>query len=781
MGLTAEFSGKKFCFFASAALLLCPAGQEAHAETIYALGNPNGNSTPTFSNLYAIDSTTGVATLIGPTGTNLRGLAIDSTGRAYASRAAFDGATVKGLWEVDLSTGAATFVGGTLGMSDMAFDATGTLYGMENRQDGGVNRRFYSIDVTTGVETFLAQSSIGTAGDLGGFTYSVLDDTFYWTPRSTLRSVNPATGIDTLIATISGDGIAQQVNLTASNVVGPLFVVDRKFPNGELYTVDKATGNAILIGSTGIGVHSIAIIPSSDPDDDGILALDDNCPLNANPNQEDGDGDGVGDVCDNCPDIANPDQGETAACIALNEPEDSCRVAQIELVSATLVEGDVTVEEPTVQEVTFTKTDFSSEFDEITPTLRISRGSRRGVFNAGPDSISWAVGTCTAPTSGFETDFNRFLRDHFRFPLPPGVEGNLPGSDTCLRNDTTGESYDVLWHSWTCGDRQSQCTDPNRGGGGFSYTRTNTINVPVATASYSNSVLPEEIDVSALADGEYELCVSASEVLPAPDTVTFDFPQFVSADPISPNLLIARSNTQGVFNAGSDSVSWAVGTCATPTFGFYSDFESLLVNHFRNPLPPGVEGNLPGSDTCLRNNTTGESYDVLWHNWTCGNSPRCTDPNAGGGGFSYTRIHTVTLNFVTFTKPDFAAELEADTIQPELRIARNFTQGVFNAGTDLVEWAVGTCAAPTSDFETDFNRFLQFHFRNPLPPGVEGNLPGSDTCLRNNTTGESYDVLWHNWTCGNSPRCTDPNAGGGGVFLHPNPYRHIELRHVHET
>ena len=48
-----------------------------------------------------------------------------------------------------------------------------------------------------------------------------------------------------------------------------------------------------------------------DCDEDGVLNQNDNCPLDANPGQEDiGDGDGVGDVCDNCPNDANPDQAD---------------------------------------------------------------------------------------------------------------------------------------------------------------------------------------------------------------------------------------------------------------------------------------------------------------------------------------------------------------------------------------------------------------------------------------------------------------------------------------
>jgi hypothetical protein len=52
-------------------------------------------------------------------------------------------------------------------------------------------------------------------------------------------------------------------------------------------------------------VAQLAMLP--DTDGDGIFDGADNCPDDANPDQEDADGDDAGDACDNCP-IPNPDQ-----------------------------------------------------------------------------------------------------------------------------------------------------------------------------------------------------------------------------------------------------------------------------------------------------------------------------------------------------------------------------------------------------------------------------------------------------------------------------------------
>lgn len=166
-------------------------GGDFAGETLYMISYPNSDT----SNLYTIDTTTGVHTLVGNTNVGLHGFTYDvTTDTAYGSSADSlysinlttgastligkirDGALIIGiaadadgnlfaidlgddnLYSINKSTGLATLVGG-LGVDinyaqDMCFDRnSGTLYGSLYTSSGGL----YEINTSTGAAIFLAQ------------------------------------------------------------------------------------------------------------------------------------------------------------------------------------------------------------------------------------------------------------------------------------------------------------------------------------------------------------------------------------------------------------------------------------------------------------------------------------------------------------------------------------------------------------------------------------------------------------------------------------------------
>ncbi|MGV6853299.1 MAG: lamin tail domain-containing protein [bacterium] len=75
--------------------------------------------------------------------------------------------------------------------------------------------------------------------------------------------------------------------------------------NSDAADIDRDTNTTVQ----GISDHDgLVLFLMTDQDADGIADDLDNCPVDANPGQEDGDTDGIGDVCDNCPVNANPGQ-----------------------------------------------------------------------------------------------------------------------------------------------------------------------------------------------------------------------------------------------------------------------------------------------------------------------------------------------------------------------------------------------------------------------------------------------------------------------------------------
>jgi hypothetical protein len=81
---------------------------------------------------------------------------------------------------------------------------------------------------------------------------------------------------------------------------------------------------------------AVAVGKVIDTDHDLVPDYRDNCPLVANPFQEDQDGDGLGDACDNCPGVANPDQRDWNN----NGLGDACDVFTINGPGGTTIVGD---------------------------------------------------------------------------------------------------------------------------------------------------------------------------------------------------------------------------------------------------------------------------------------------------------------------------------------------------------------------------------------------------------------------------------------------------------
>ena len=167
-------------------------------STLYAVSYDNNN-------LYAIDTATGVATLIGtttpPSGATFSGLA-GGPGVMYGMATACN--TSSTLMEVDLTTGATTTIG-TLPNATCMIDITyvpddGMLYGVDL-----VTNSLHRIDPATGVDTIV--------GDLGadpnyaqGMDYDEENNVLYWaayTSAAELRIIDITTGASVPVGTFT--------------------------------------------------------------------------------------------------------------------------------------------------------------------------------------------------------------------------------------------------------------------------------------------------------------------------------------------------------------------------------------------------------------------------------------------------------------------------------------------------------------------------------------------------------------------------------------------------
>ena len=162
--------------------------------------------------------------------------------------------SVEGLYDIDMTTGKRTFINkGGSKLIDMTYDySTGSVYGIRNG-----SRILAKFDPLTGENSAIGIFKyngtelylIAIAADLDGTLYGVSTD-------DRLFKINPADASLTLIGNLEADAAFDQ-SMAFDHNTGTLYWAN----NGDysLYTINKATGKATLIGHLGEhGVSSMA-------------------------------------------------------------------------------------------------------------------------------------------------------------------------------------------------------------------------------------------------------------------------------------------------------------------------------------------------------------------------------------------------------------------------------------------------------------------------------------------------------------------------------------------
>ncbi|MEE9296705.1 MAG: thrombospondin type 3 repeat-containing protein [Phycisphaerae bacterium] len=314
-------------------------------------------------------------------------------------------------------------------------------------------------------------------------------------------------GLDAGAALLATDGAGR--NMIARSASG-LVIGLNLFPRGGNWGGNNAELYQLVAN---------AVLGDADPDGDGIDIPADNCPTVANPAQQDGDADGVGDACDNCPSIPNPDQTETAACISLVD-QGSCFAAQFDLIGENL-SGEVTVNQGTFTPITITfdggsGNPLSYTESGMTVTSRYPSGPHLH-FSGG--TIWNHSGCCSTP---YEFDFAAAPFTVVSLDvLSFGGPGSFTSSSGAVVNVTGTGTLTFPVSGWTgiTSFRWDQFS-------GSTFIDNLVVEVgtstPVSVTPYFDSQLPETIDISSLADGDYTLCVSATDAPATIDSIRFD-------------------------------------------------------------------------------------------------------------------------------------------------------------------------------------------------------------------------------------------------------------------
>jgi len=237
---------------------------DAYAQsTLYGIGFSGQDG---LSQLFTIDTTTGIATPVG-TGIGFeRCSAMDFlNGTLYALCERDDGSDLSVLITINLTTGVGTEVGLTNAEALPFFFAAFT--GMSFRNSDGVlyahaegNDQMVTIDITTGQVTDLSAGSIGCAGDAVAFSPA---DTLFLAACDDLITVNQITG--GFVSSVFGNTVDRINGMDYDPDTGVLFGIHNiDFGAGStrsLVTIDVSDFSLPTSVSTEDGMDAVAFLP----------------------------------------------------------------------------------------------------------------------------------------------------------------------------------------------------------------------------------------------------------------------------------------------------------------------------------------------------------------------------------------------------------------------------------------------------------------------------------------------------------------------------------------
>ena len=283
------------------------------------------------------------------------------------------------------------------------------------------------------------------------------------------------------------------------------------------------TSNASQLDTDG---DTMGDVCDTDDDGDGILDVNDNCPLTPNANQADSDGDGIGDVCedpndndgdgiineiDNCIETANPDQedldGDDIGDICDSDDDNDAILDAIDNCSLTFNPNQIDTDNDGTGDVCDRDDDGDGIFDEDDNCPLLANPNQEDSDNDGIGDI------CDSTPEDLDGD--GILNADDNCPNTSNADqldsDNDGIGDTCDPDDDNDTILDIV-DNCPLEANTNQADSDNDGIGDVCDTSNDNFNVPDSNYSFVNIITCEAnkggIEINAVENYRYQATLS---------------------------------------------------------------------------------------------------------------------------------------------------------------------------------------------------------------------------------------------------------------------------------